>query len=107
MATRTSTRTTKAVKFVDSAEDEENEEFENTEPTPIKDEPKKTNKARGRPKRTRSNDEDEEWNAQNAPSDDDEEEDDATDDEEENHPKKYKPNQSNRSGDSVYDFGYE
>lgn len=107
MATRTSTRTTKAVKFVDSAEDEENEEFENTEPTPIKDEPKKTpNKARGRPRRTRSNeDDDEEWNAQNAQIEEEDDDDEPSDGEEENQVKKYKPNPTNRSIDSVYDFG--
>ena len=106
MATRTSTRSTKAVKFVDPTNDEEDEEFENSEPPRIKDEPKKT-KNRGRPRRNPSND-DEEWDVQNEQSAGEEEEDD--DDEESDHEpdvtKKFKTNTSvNRTMDSVYDFG--
>jgi len=103
MATRTSTRATKAVKFVDSGDDDE-EEFVNSEPPRIKDEPKKV-KARGRPRRDRSND-DEEWDARNEQSAEEEEEDDDVESEEDGDvTKKFKTTTVNRSIDSVYDFG--
>jgi hypothetical protein len=107
MATRTSTRSTKAVKFVDTAHEEaEEEEFENTEPSRIKDEPKKV-KNRGRPRRNPTND-DEEWDARNEESGDEEEDDDDDDhsEDEQDVTKKFKTNTTvNRTMDSVYDFG--
>jgi hypothetical protein len=104
MATRTSTRSTKAVKFVDSA-DEDEEEFNNAETPRIKEEPKKT-KTRGRPpRRTRTND-DEEWDARNEQSAEEEDDDDDVEsDEGEDVTKKFKTNTVNRTIDSVYDFG--
>jgi hypothetical protein len=110
MATRTSTRSTKAVKFVDPANvEEEEEEFENSEAPIIKHEPKKV-KNRGRPRRTRSNDDDdEEWDARNEESENDDDDDDAADDDEsvrdEDVTKKFKANPVDRSVNSVYDFG--
>ena len=112
MATRTSTRSTKAVKFVDSA-DEEDEDFPaNASPARIKNEPKKS-KVRGRPRRAPTANDDEEWDARNEHSDVEEEEEDDDDDEEEGDEnragedvtKKFKTNLVNRSVDSVYDFG--
>jgi hypothetical protein len=102
MATRTSTRSTKAVKFVDSA-DEDEVEFNNSEPPRIKDEPKKV-KARGRPRRNQSND-DEEWDARNEQIDEAADDDDDISEENEDVTKKFKTNTVNRSIDSVYDFG--
>ncbi|CAF3118889.1 unnamed protein product [Rotaria socialis] len=103
MSTRTSTRSTKAVKFVDSADDDEGE-FENSSAMRIKDEPKKV-KARGRARRTRTND-DEDWDARNEESDVEEEDDDDEESvEDEDATKKFQTKPVNRTIDSVYDFG--
>lgn len=107
MATRTSTRATKAVKFVDSAgSDDDEEEFNKPSSTPIKSEGKKP---RGRPsnaRRNRSND-DEDWDARNERIDDDDDVDDEDNDDDntnENGRDVTKKFQNNRTTDSVYDF---
>jgi hypothetical protein len=108
MATRTSTRSTKAVKFVDSAEDDE-EEFPQSSSIRIKNEPKKS-KPRGRPRRHRTSD-DEDWDAQHEQSENDDDDPAVDDDDEEEEDivedvtKKFKTSIVNRSVDSVYDFG--
>lgn len=108
MATRTSTRATKAVKFVDSAESDEGEDFVKASSTQMKIEEKKS---RGRPPNSRRNrnDDDEEWEATNehVENEEDEEDDDEDDGEQNNGigrdvTKKFL---ANRSTDSVYDFG--
>ncbi|CAF1459032.1 unnamed protein product [Rotaria sordida] len=101
MATRTSTRSTKAVKFVDSADDDEGE-FDNSSAIRIKNEPKKA-KTRGRTRRNQTND-DEDWDARNEQSEEDDENDDESIDNGDV-TKKFKTNTVNRSIDSVYDFG--
>ncbi|CAF1162145.1 unnamed protein product [Adineta steineri] len=105
MATRTSTRSTKAVKFVDSTNDDDEHEFDTSEAPIIKVEPKKA-KPRGRPRRNRSsNDDDEEWDAGNEHIENDDEEDEEVSEGDEDVTKKFKTNPVNRSIDSVYDFG--
>ncbi len=106
MATRTSTRTTKAVKFVDTAESDEDEEFGKTSPVQIKTEGKKS---RGRPPNSRRNrtDDDEEWDVGNEQIDNEEDDDDNNDhddvpNETERDVTKKLP--ANRSTNSVYDF---
>jgi hypothetical protein len=106
MATRTSTRTTKAVKFVDTAESDEDEEFGKTSAVQIKTEGKKS---RGRPPNSRRNrtDDDEEWVAGNEPIDND---DDNNDDDDDDEPTETgrdvtKKFPTNRPTNSVYDFG--
>jgi hypothetical protein len=109
MATRISTRTTKAVKFVDSAESDDEEDFAKTSSPQIKTQGKKS---RGRPPNSRRNrtDDDEEWDARNEQIDneddhnDDDDEDDA-DETNENGPDVTKKFPANRSTNSVYDFG--
>jgi len=106
MATRTSTRTTKAVKFVDSAESDDEEDFSKPSPLQIKTEGKKS---RGRPpnsRRNRTNDDDEEWHAGNEQidNDDNDDDDDVDDDTIENAPDVTKKFQANRTIGSVYDF---
>jgi hypothetical protein len=106
MATRTSTRTTKAVKFVDSAESDDEEDFSKSTPLQIKTEGKKS---RGRPpnsRRNRTNDDDEEWDARNEQIDNNDHDDDDDDIDEtiENRPDVTKKFQANRSIHSVYDF---
>ena len=105
MATRTSSRSTKAVKFVDSVESDNNEE---TEPSiQMKVEEKKPGTRSMAVRRKRTND-DQDWNAQNehVEHDEEEEEDELPDDDaseiERDVTKKFK---ANRSMDSVYDFG--
>ena len=110
MATRTSSRSTKAVKFVDSVESDNNEE---TEPvTRMKVEEKKPGTRSMAVRRKRTND-DQDWNAQNEHVEHDEEEEEEDDDADElpdddaseierDVTKKFK---ANRSMDSVYDFG--
>ena len=107
MATRTSSRSTKAVKFVDGAESDGNEDFK--APAHLPTEGKKVRGRSNSSRRERNND-DEEWDAQEEQidDDDDDDDDDAEDDEnDDEHPnqdatKKFK---GNPSGDSVYDFG--
>ena len=105
MATRTSNRSTKAVKFIDSTGDSDvNEDMDQS--TDIKVEQKKPSIRTNHVRRKRTND-DEEWNAQNEQIDD-EEDDDNIHDEDTNYTerdatKKFK---TNRSVESVYDFGF-
>ena len=107
MATRTSTRSTKAVKFVDAVNEEDEgveEGFENSEPPRIKDEPKKV-KNRSRTRRNQSN-EDDEWDAQNEQIEEEEDDDEVESENEQDVTKKFKTNTTvNRTIDSVYDFG--
>jgi hypothetical protein len=107
MTTRTSTRSTKAVKFVDSAESEDDEELDKSSSQQIKTEGKKP---RGRPPNARRNrtNEDEDWDARNEQIDDehdDNDDDDIDDSTNENRRDVTKKFQANRSTDSVYDFG--
>ena len=107
MATRTSSRSTKAVKFVDGVESDTNEDFDAPARLPTEEK-----KVRGRPNSTRRkrNNDDEDWDAHNEQIDDEDEEDADEDDDEENEDvlpnqdatKKFKGNQPM---DSVYDFG--
>ena len=105
MATRTSSRSTKAVEFVDGVESDTNEDFDT--PVRLANEEKKVRGRSNGVRRKRNND-DEDWDAQNEENDD--EEDDREDDgegDENNLPnqdatKKFKGNQPT---DSVYDFG--
>jgi hypothetical protein len=109
MATRTSTRTTKAVKFVDSAESDEEEEF--TKPSPVQAKPE-GKKSRGRPpnsRRNRTDDDDDEWIAESeqVENEDDNNDDDEESDHEGNETRRdvTKKFPANRSTNSVYDFG--
>jgi hypothetical protein len=102
MATRTSTRSTKAVKFVDSAGSDD-EDVQKSSSLPTKTEVKKS---RGRPpnsRRNRTND-DEDWDAGNEHIEE-EEDDDVDDDTSENGRDVTKKFQVNRPVNSVYDFG--
>ena len=108
MATRTSSRSTKAVKFVDGAESDGNEDFEAAAAPRLPTEEKKV-RGRSNPARRKRNNDDEDWDAQDEQieEDDDEEEDDGDEENDDAHPnqdatKKFK---GNPSGDSVYDFG--
>ena len=105
MATRASSRSTKAVTFLQATESDDNADASKS--MRVKIEEKKT---RGRPSNTRRNrtddDNDEEWDEANAADDDDEDdaispEDEETDNEQDA-TKKFK---ANRSINSVYDFG--
>lgn len=102
MTTRTSNRSTKAVKFIDSAP--ESDANEDVDPSiDMKADEKKIRRNIGL-RRKRAND-DEEWNAQNEQIEDEEDEeirDDTPTDDELDATKKF---QVNRSLDSVYDFG--
>ncbi|CAF4029932.1 unnamed protein product [Rotaria sordida] len=103
MATRTSTRSTKAVKFVDSVESDDDEVLDKSSSLPITTEGKKP---RGRPpksRRTQTNDDDE-WDARNEQIDDDDDDNDNgnTSDHGRDVTKKIL---ANRTIDSVYDFG--
>ena len=109
MATRTSSRSTKAVKFVDPAESDNNDEAD--PPTPVKVEETKPRVRSTNIRRKRTND-DQDWDAQNeqVEDDDDEVDDDADEmleadasETERDVTKKFK---ANRSMDSVYDFGW-
>ncbi|CAF4470960.1 unnamed protein product [Rotaria magnacalcarata] len=103
MATRTSTRSTKAVKFVDSAESDEDEDLDKSSVLPINSVSKKP---RGRPPKSRRSqpNDDEEWvgvNEQIDEEDDEIHEDHKIDIERD----VTKTMHMNRSTDSVYDFG--
>jgi hypothetical protein len=104
MATRTSTRSTKAVKFVDSAGSDDDEAVEKSSSLPIKTE---TKKPRGRPPNSRRNrpNDDEEWDAGNEQIEEEEEDDDDEDVTSENGRDVTKKFQTNRPINSVYDFG--
>lgn len=116
MATRTSTRSTKAVKFVDSAGSDDEEDVSKATSPPAKLEARKP---RGRPtnaRRSQRND-DEDWDVRNEQHVEDEHEDDQDDEDEDEEEddgddagshrrdstKKFRANQS---VDSVYDFRY-
>lgn len=115
MATRTSTRTTKAVKFIDTVGSDDDEQgddggeegdLEKPSSIQVKADSKKS---RGRPPNSRRNrskndDDDEEWNASNERIDGNDDDDDVEDDDEigEDETKKYP---ANRTTNSVYDFG--
>lgn len=106
MATRTSSRSTKAVKFVDGAESDGNEDFEAAARLPTEE---KKVRGRSNPARRKGNNDDEDWDAKDEQiedDDDDEEEEGGEENNDEHHnqdaTKKFK---GNPSGDSVYDFG--
>lgn len=105
MATRTSNRSTKAVKFVDGVESDTNEDFD--APARLPNEEKKVRGRSNAARRKRNND-DEDWDAQNEQNGDEQHDDDDEDEENENNlpnqdaTKKFKGNQTT---DSVYDFG--
>ena len=108
MATRASSRSTKAVTFLQATESDDNADASKS--MRVKIEEKKT---RGRPSNTRRNrtddDNDEEWDEANAADDnDDDDEDDANspeDEETDNEQDATKKFKANRSINSVYDFG--
>ncbi|CAF3355538.1 unnamed protein product [Rotaria sp. Silwood1] len=104
MATRTSTRSTKAVKFVDSAESDDDEDLDKPSSLPITTEGKKP---RGRPPKSRRSQtiDDEEWDARNEQVEDDEDDDDDNNNPNENGRDVTKKMHANRTIDSVYDFG--
>ena len=101
MATRISTRSTKAVKFVDTVESDD-EYLGRASSLQIKSEERKH---RGRPPKSRQSqaNDDEEWDARNEQIDDDNDDDD--DDKNGNEHDVTKKYHDNRSVDSIYDFG--
>lgn len=105
MATRTSTRSTKAVKFVDSAGSDDEDDLGKSSTLPVKTEGKKP---RGRPPKSHRNqpDDDDEWDARGEHIEEEEDDhDDPDDDLNESGRDVTKKSIANRTMDSVYDFG--